>query len=843
MKFCTVRLALLPVITLATVTFAAPGTVSHDAAVDIYRITDDIHIANPPRFGTNIPWVYHMKPWSSLRLLNSWNENFSFEPYVVRHEVKVYTIKPENTPTAIYYPWEQGSYGLSKWGLYPSGLYDGGTIEIYRATSDSFERIHQSKITKYVADREQSRFDNGHVIFEDPIPEKYGAAVKQGDILVFTHKLYGPSITCPHPNSKRRDTGFFTPTRGSNVSWLIDPDTCCPEDGSTTSMRIDVKGSRGRLIGMEHWFINETGPEPTALQFLKDHPYRCQVWLKQEGLSDGKVTIQLGGYITKELDVGDEWEKFEFDVPTKQSTHVPQDNSLLVVGAESDGSIWIDNFLIYQADVEPFGLMPWAEQELKKFKPQQLRVWAGYVYNVMEAALSKDFGGLGEWEDRFDAHTGLSMTKGLQICETVDADPWMPLWALYSEGELNFFMEFLGGPASTPGGALRTAQGHEAPWTDVFEQIILECNNEAWNQPFNIAGSNMDPVMYGKLVNRMFRIIKNSPYYNPDQFILVANGDQTRPYRKSDWQTGGFKPGPEGRDWTFTVLATATEADATDWGVYYGGADGLTVLGENDQELYQNQMLYSKRVAEPNIFNPALELRREFKEELGRDILLGIYEGGPGYPIPNPQIPFTPAGEIMGKSLAMGVLTLDAFMRQQNDNYFSMCFYLLSVGNNWVSHNNMRDVIPNPSWLALNLRNRYCSGDLMTVEDVDVKKLDYPEERVTKLSWDGKREVERIIKATKGVPWTQCYAYRDGKRWSYIIYNLSYDEPRTIRLNLPYKPKPEFTVYSLTHEDPRIHTLEEATVSIEEETRTGFTDGFEMVIPPSSAFVLVSEEQ
>ena len=55
-----------------------------------------------------------------------------------------------------------------------------------------------------------------------------------------------------------------------------------------------------------------------------------------------------------------------------------------------------------------------------------------------------------------------------------------------SEEEWRQLIEYLAGDPETPMGKLRTQHrdGDTTPWTDVFEKIIIECDNETWNFSF-----------------------------------------------------------------------------------------------------------------------------------------------------------------------------------------------------------------------------------------------------------------------------------------------------------------------------------------------------------------------
>jgi hypothetical protein len=119
--------------------------------------------------------------------------------------------------------------------------------------------------------------------------------------------------------------------------------------------------------------------------------------------------------------------------------------------------------------------------------------------------------------------------------------------------------------------------------------------------------------------------------------------------------------------------------------------------------------------------------------------------------------------------------------------------------------------------------------------------VDLPERKSVGLGNDG-RPSDKIIEARAGVPLTQLYAFADGARYSFLALNRSFTETKRIRLQLPYRPAADYSLYRLQHADPRTTNREGYPVRIQEENLTGFQDGFELVLPPASALVVVNRE-
>jgi len=89
------------------------------------------------------------------------------------------------------------------------------------------------------------------------------------------------------------------------------------------------------------------------------------------------------------------------------------------------------------------------------------------------------------------------------------------------------------------------------------------------------------------------------------------------------------------------------------------------------------------------------------------------YEGGPsGYWTnqDNPEV-----DELYGKSMAMGVAALDAWLYSSLNGYTHQAYLGFSSGKWWSSHTlpEAGGYRPHPGWLALKLRNRYAIGRTM----------------------------------------------------------------------------------------------------------------------------------
>ncbi len=91
------------------------------------------------------------------------------------------------------------------------------------------------------------------------------------------------------------------------------------------------------------------------------------------------------------------------------------------------------------------------------------------------------------------------------------------------------FMEYLGGDGTTEGGARRVAEGFTAPFTDQFDQILIELGNEVWGGSAHDSPIGSSYISnYLPWVQQVTDIITNSPYYDPDRMQIVISARSPR---------------------------------------------------------------------------------------------------------------------------------------------------------------------------------------------------------------------------------------------------------------------------------------------------------------------------
>lgn len=786
-------------------------------AEDIYRVTDETQVENPQRFGANFE-MKSFAPWGDL-VHNCWNRYGSCEPIVFRHNGIATDGGEDFIEARSGAPVSDKSFptspGSGFWSTMGNGFWDGAEIRIYRPSDNALRLLRKDRVRHF----------NGLKDTDQRITlAQGGEPIRRGDLFVMTMtRLDVPDALNPErPANFMRQKYAELPSKDSGVTWTMDDSTRCPEGGSTASMKITIPKATKAPVGIEQPFLRFSGRE---LAFESGKSYRCEVWLRQEGLQ-GPVTVQVGDRVTKTFDVGGEWQKFEFDVPNEEP--IGPKTYPLLIGATTPGTIWMDNLLVAQKDLASFAIFPQWMDALREFRPGVLRSMSGRNLLTLDAWLSDGFARKLVWDVNAgpQSRADFSLREQLELCRATGARPWLMTYVLLDDEELDHLMEYLGAPADVGYGKRRALDGQVQPWTEVFDAIYVECANEMWNGKFFAPQAFENQAeLAGIAANRIFERLKNSPYNTRQNIRGIAPA----------WAHNLYEGG---KGWTYRAAMSCPSADVlgTAPSGYIGGYDGETIVGVKDADLFQANLLYSAQVMEPKL--AAVDaIRSEFQQRYGKQLEMLKYEAGPGYAIPSPDRPFIEAAERVGKSLAMGIATLDNFLfvmaHDGNANYFQV-----QSGPNWSSHNLHME--PHTTWLALSLRNRWCSGRLLKVEPEAVATADLPRRKSVGLGNDG-RPSDKIIEERKDVPLTQCYAFEDRGRYSILALNRSFTEPKTITLRLPYRPNPEYRVYVLESADPRTTNRDGYNVRIREEQRSGFRDGFRLTLKPASAVLLVNE--
>jgi hypothetical protein len=467
-----------------------------------------------------------------------------------------------------------------------------------------------------------------------------------------------------------------------------------------------------------------------------------------------RVTGPLGREVRPQIaDYGTEWTEFSLGFVPPRLLEGGQAGEI-GLELQGPGRIDVDDLRFRRADLDWLDYAPESYARLAEAGVSSLRThgWIKTGTGTYDLAGLLDGGTV-------PGTTAPDMFHTLSMMERADMRPWLQIEPHFTRDEWLGLVEYLAAPfepgvhdpAERPWAALRARQGRAAPWTDAFDALWFEIGNETWNRLFapwifpvlTDAATGREygtGAVYGLYQARVAEILRSSPHWDAAlerKLSFVIGGWQI-----NDYGTAAARMAPEASD-VVTVAAYNGGWDQGEGPVAGGRDDYARVMA---QLLQTNLPRAARHVAELG----ALAARQ------GREILVGTYEAGPGYAMDGLNgRRVTPAQaaeqEVVMKSRAAGVATLDGFLGQRLAGFGTQNFFTFSDGVRWSSHAQWHEGgDPYPAWSLLALMSRLGGGEMLAVETGAVPRRDLPAE--------GNRP------AVRDAPMVALYATRDAGR-------------------------------------------------------------------------------
>ncbi len=691
----------------------------------------------------------------------------------------------------------------------------------YVSRAESLPAEH-NRIYFTATDSSSELVQNGDFYLLDSNPanvpmDKLSPRVKSAFTSSDTWREVGGSTFPNRPVQKTRDTS-----------------TVCPENGGKSSLKLTAVGPDSYEVSARQF--RWAAPDSFYGALVPGRTYRVEVWLKQEGVASGAVSFRMtNAYSTVSRTwsgVTGTWQKFTHDFVAPASPAAGTPTVEQYVAFTGPGTVWMDNLLIHDPAQTPFALRAEAKQALTDFAPGWLRTTTGHTNgawgSTMEDWTNTDALAMNQFRinGRGRPEQPYHLPMVLQLAKDAGANPWLNVGSYMDEQEWANFIEYLAGPAGTPYGDKRIAQrgGITTPWTDEFARIRIEYGNEMWNPTFEWTLSG---AQHGAFAEYFFNKARQSPY-----FASFAS--------KVDFGMNGqlVSTGVGGYTAAAIQVPTPTGApgNAANYGniaLYLGGWDASVDIsgGTVNDTGYQNYLLFPWSFGK--YWFDLQATTRDQVTALGRPYQLSNYESGPGYGLPSPGLQYDPVIEAYGKSLAAGVATLDSFLYGTSKRIDPQCYFTLQPGVNWSSHGYVNNgYFPHPSWLALQMRNRYVTGDMMAVATNIAPTQDVP-------PWINTRTNTPITPTATNSPLVTTYAFREGAKYSVFVLSRKLNASTPVTLRLPFTGLGSATLYKLTG-DPRARN-DQGVFNIQEtqEPVANFTPNYSFTMPPGSAYLFV----
>lgn len=529
-------------------------------------------------------------------------------------------------------------------------------------------------------------------------------------------------------------------------------------------------------------------------QLYPGQTYRLDVWMRQEGLGEqGKVRFAIAGPmyggVASEFIVGNEWERFSYTFvapPLPTGRMVPGGPAFYATGP---GTLYIDQPRIVAYDEEadldrPFVVDRRLVAAMLSSQPETgrkgfVRSWAAMVARSMDQVLSW-YPPLGS-----DFRRAETIPMALSYCEATGSSPedrmcpWLTINLWYSEEEWSALIEYLAAPydlqrdspQAKPWAWRRVQQrGHPRPWIDDFACINIELGNENWHNRaahewlgFGRSGwVHAEGFQYGLWGRYLYQqVLEKSPYWSQElsQKIIWNLGGGYYGALDKNGEASGYGPDSMRGAWPTSTMSSMA--------LYVGPR---LELGEKFEDTLSDEMVQRALLAyQSGVLDKVLATDAARQKLAGAGIRYGLfsYEGGPaGYDQDR-----TPLKITMGKSLALGLATAEAWLDSYQHGWRGHMLYASNQGDNWSNLSSFADGMHGtPAWQAMGMINRTLQiGDMLRCDERSVPTIDL-EMRDKK----GKPVLDRKTKKPlmQTLSLARCFAFRKGDQVAIGILNL-----------------------------------------------------------------------
>ena len=760
-----------------------PLTSGTNAAAS-FSIFPPVQAANP------VPAGFNTQPAAGTNITeNSWLADGGFSPYDAR--ISFTAQSGSATSFVVQFP----NPGADFYQSIATGYFAGATALTYRFSGGAWSLLRTDTVTGYTADGEDETAANNTITFADS-----GPAVQAGDIVWLDldnqASLPGLALLDPRFTVYYLNWGAETlngDTRTATIPYTLSTDVPTSDAGGLSLELTDTNTeSNGIWQYMQGAFVG-----PAYEEFQPGHSYEVDVWLKQSGIGDGSVTFSITGIGVSHTFSGvtGTWQHFIWTFPAVPGLPANSVQPSAHLDFNAPGTMWVDNFQLYDAGWAPNTVSPQAMQAWQSYHPGTVRIWS----NFGNAASNYSYFSLNSWltpeiktrntpgiGNEYELPAELEhLPDALANVKTIGANPWFIVNMALSPTEWGELIDYLAAPAGT-GYASKRPASHPGPYTADFGTIYLEVGNEEW-------GTQQVPAdaEYGQWAHFVLsQAIAGKSYFNPSQIRFIADGFDLIPSFGSN------------------AAAAAPEISVVDAALYTQGNTALS-----GDAYYQSDL-----VQVPVGNGPIIDgIAAQQKADAGNGLNYGLaaYEEGPGADTP------THTGDTT-LAAAIGAIDVNLYASLNGFGPQNLFEYNLGTGP-YTSHQNFANGFrPHPVWEALQMRNNYCTGPMVLTVANSVPTYSDP-----------------VITDGQAVPLIAVYTFQDANvanQADVVVLSRDLDNQTPVTLNFPATPAGSGQLYTLTG-DPRQTNDDALNIPIGSQTLSGVTKSYTFTMPPGSMYI------
>jgi len=397
----------------------------------------------------------------------------------------------------------------------------------------------------------------------------------------------------------------------------------------------------------------------------------------------------------------------------------------------------------------------------------------------------------------------------LQLCQTINADPWITIPTATTTTEMSAFIQYLTGTGSDQWSALRIARGQSAPWTTVFNKIHIEFGNETWNGSFR--GESMNYNAYPQLANKIFGAARQTTGYTASKFDLVLDGLAASPgyngvLLKASTQHDSIDIAP------YLLYSANNEAQSTMFGALFAEPEVFNSAGG---EVYQNMV--TAKAAPTSTYVNVYETN------------LGTMIGGITEAQLNTLTPSVGAGiahtDHMLQMMRNGVQYQNTFSlpqfnyRRSDGNLVRLWGTVVDMGTT----NRRR-----PQFLTQALANSVVGGNMLQTTQTG-----------TNPTWNQPLSSDNVV--LNGAHYIQSFAFQNGSTVSTIVFNLNQTAALRVTFSGVNAPSGSVQMSQVTSAKITDNNETANTVQTTTQTLSGFNPATGISLPPFSMTVITNK--
>jgi hypothetical protein len=389
-------------------------------------------------------------------------------------------------------------------------------------------------------------------------------AIAAGDMCYLSHQ------TAAFDGRSRQSSDGLWLLYGSDAAAQISDDA--PPSGGESSLKIYAEP---KSEGTEARFVSQILSKEGSSDFFEKTFYRVEVWLKQNGMSDGEVMVWLSGDFesvgTVFSEVGNNWRHYSaLLVLPAEACDEDAGEVRLNIGYSGKGELFMDKIYFGPDRFESESIPEAYMNKIRDIHPSYLRL-SNISFGLPNVSSDAYYYPIGNEGGRNTPGTEyvsqgcVSLEASLNVTRYAQANPWLIIESSAGQEQIEQLMEYLCGSITEPYGKMRIENGTAVPWSEQFERIVFEIADSA--------DLFKTDLQRGAFVDFIINVMESSPHFLDikDRIIFLdgMNYSGGSMLSLADFHSTFLRIDGAGPDNDLSVIPTTREAISTGYLDYY----------------------------------------------------------------------------------------------------------------------------------------------------------------------------------------------------------------------------------------------------------------------------------